>query len=494
MPTYTNLGIKQITTGDEAGTWGTSTNTNFDYFDTAIVGYVSITLATAGTTGSPNTLNVADFSASNGRNRILGYTSATDLGATCYVQITPADFYGYYFVKNSLAGGRDLVIFQGTYNAGRAVTITNGEESIIRCDGAATPVVTRLLNDLQNNSLVTNSIIVAGTSSSNADVIKIGDGNTPYVGYSGTSSNALAIRGDSPATVTAEAKGILLDQNGGDSGSAYTTSAVYGISIADYVAGTNQTVTNYFGVRVLEASSAVSNYGIRSDVLLPTTAGKTKYSFYGGTADAQFNGQVAVGGASRSNLTLLTNGAAAANFYSGATTYTYTGTGTTGTHAASNVFGIVTYAATNATTYTNASTVYVNGPPANGANVTIGTPYAIYVAAGTIKTADLLSGGYQSLSAGTLTLPFNSNNVLRVTPNATGTFTMTAGTVPTSGTSCVLIVATSGTTSYTMTFDSTYFRSSGTLATGTVGGLYFMITFVSDGSKLCECARTTGLA
>ena len=81
MPTYSNLGIKLIDTGAEAGTWGVSTNTNFEYFDTAIVGYVSIALTAAGSSGAPNTLNVADYSASAGRNRIIEFTSASDLGS-----------------------------------------------------------------------------------------------------------------------------------------------------------------------------------------------------------------------------------------------------------------------------------------------------------------------------------------------------------------------------------------------------------------------------
>jgi hypothetical protein len=147
MTTYTNLGIKQIDTGAEAGTWGTSTNTNFGYFDTSIVGYSSITLSSAGTTGAPNTLNVADYSASNGRNRLINYTdSGSTLGATCYVQITKNGsasapyFEGYYFIRNSLTDS-NLVVFQGTYSAGNAVTIVNGLDAIIRCSGGIVTVV-----------------------------------------------------------------------------------------------------------------------------------------------------------------------------------------------------------------------------------------------------------------------------------------------------------------------------------------------------------------
>ena len=46
MPsTYTtNLGIEKIATGEQSGTWGTTTNTNFDLIDSAIDGIISVTL------------------------------------------------------------------------------------------------------------------------------------------------------------------------------------------------------------------------------------------------------------------------------------------------------------------------------------------------------------------------------------------------------------------------------------------------------------------
>ena len=46
MATYTtNGGIKKIATGDESGTWGTSTNTNFDIIDRLAVGVGDVTLS-----------------------------------------------------------------------------------------------------------------------------------------------------------------------------------------------------------------------------------------------------------------------------------------------------------------------------------------------------------------------------------------------------------------------------------------------------------------
>ena len=62
MPsTYTlNNGIELIATGEQSGTWGDTTNTNLELLDTALDGQVTVTLASAGTSGSPNTLPISD--------------------------------------------------------------------------------------------------------------------------------------------------------------------------------------------------------------------------------------------------------------------------------------------------------------------------------------------------------------------------------------------------------------------------------------------------
>ena len=61
--TYTtNLGIEKMATGDQSGTWGTTTNTNFDILDEAINGILTLTLSSAGSSGSPTALPVTDGS------------------------------------------------------------------------------------------------------------------------------------------------------------------------------------------------------------------------------------------------------------------------------------------------------------------------------------------------------------------------------------------------------------------------------------------------
>lgn len=143
MPAYTNLGIEQIDNGTQAGTWGTTTNNNFEYFDTAIVGVLAVTISTAANTD----LNVANYAPSSpdGRNRVLVFSSATNLGAVCNVRITKNSitgapyFEGYYFVRNSL-NTSDLIIYQGATIPGAAnyARIPNGQDAIVVCFGDGT--------------------------------------------------------------------------------------------------------------------------------------------------------------------------------------------------------------------------------------------------------------------------------------------------------------------------------------------------------------------
>jgi len=110
--------------------------------------------------------------------------------------------------------------------------------------------------------------------------------------------------------------------------------------------------------------------------------------------------------------------------------------------------------------------------------------------AGSLNVSGSISGGYITLADGSTAMGFGADNVVRVTPTANATYTTT---VPAAGAICVLSILTSGTTSRTITF-GTGFKSTGTLATGTVSARYFNITFVSDGTNLIEMSRTVAIA
>jgi hypothetical protein len=139
MPsTYTlNNGIELIATGEQSGTWGDTTNVNLALIDTALDGQVTITLATAGTSGSPNTLPISDGSASNGRNRLVIFDDGGDLGATAFVQLTPNDAEKIVYIRNNLSGGRAITLFQGTYNASNDYEVPAGTTAVVFFNGGA---------------------------------------------------------------------------------------------------------------------------------------------------------------------------------------------------------------------------------------------------------------------------------------------------------------------------------------------------------------------
>ena len=136
MPsTYTtNNGIEKIATGEQSGTWGDTTNVNFDLLDEALDGQVSVALAGTGTSGSPNDLAITDGTSSNGRNRFVEFTGTP--GGDTYVRLTPNDAEKVLFIQNST--NQTLLLFQGTYDAARDYSLAAGLSAVIRFTGGGT--------------------------------------------------------------------------------------------------------------------------------------------------------------------------------------------------------------------------------------------------------------------------------------------------------------------------------------------------------------------
>lgn len=164
MPsTYTtNLGIEKIESGAQTGVWGTTTNTNLDIIDQGVNGVHVETLAVPGNSSSPNTLPITDGATSAGRNKFIEFADGGDLGATAYVQLTPNDAEKVVFMRNSLSGGRSVIVFQGTYNASNDFEIPNGKDVVLKFDGAGVgAVVTDVFSDLEVTAATVNSLQLA---------------------------------------------------------------------------------------------------------------------------------------------------------------------------------------------------------------------------------------------------------------------------------------------------------------------------------------------
>jgi hypothetical protein len=185
MPsTYTvNLGIEKPATGEQSGTWGDTTNVNFDIVDQAINGVLSLTLASAGTSGSPNTLTIDNGATSDGRNKWIEFVDGGDLGANAYVQLDPNDAEKIVFFRNSLSGSRSVFVFQGTYNAANDFEIPAGYDVVLKFDGGgASATVTDVFQKLRVTELYTPTL-GAGTADINDGTVEaVIGGTTPKAG------------------------------------------------------------------------------------------------------------------------------------------------------------------------------------------------------------------------------------------------------------------------------------------------------------------------
>jgi hypothetical protein len=200
MATYTtNGGITKIATGDESGTWGNTTNLNFDILDRLTNGVGSITLS-----GTTHTLTTSDGALSDGQYRVL--VLAGSPSGTNTITVAPNDSQKFYVVKNN--SGQSAVFSQGS---GANVTVANGNTAFIYCDGAGSGAA---VVDLTATIPATGSLLAANNLS---DVANAGTSRTNLGVAIG--SNVLAYDANLQAFVTA----LTLPTSDGTSGQALVT-------------------------------------------------------------------------------------------------------------------------------------------------------------------------------------------------------------------------------------------------------------------------------
>ncbi len=109
-------------TGDQSGTWGSTTNTNLGtIMEEAIVGYVTQAVADS---ASPTVLTIPNGASSNGRNYVLEFTGVLTANRTVEV---PAVDKPYIFYNNTTGGYAVTVKVSGQ----TGVLIKNGKKAIV---------------------------------------------------------------------------------------------------------------------------------------------------------------------------------------------------------------------------------------------------------------------------------------------------------------------------------------------------------------------------
>ncbi len=231
--TYTtNLGIEKIGTGEQSGTWGDTTNTNFDILDEAINGIISVTLSSAGSSGSPTALPITDGSSSNGRNKFIEFTDGGDLGGTAYVQLTPNDAEKIVHIRNSLSGSRSVIVFQGTYNASNDFEIANGADVLLKFNGGGSgATVTDVNVDLTVTGVTATTANATTVDTTNLEVTNIKAKDGTSAGSIADSTGVVTLA--SSVLTTTDINGGTIDGAviGGASAAAITATTITGTTI-----------------------------------------------------------------------------------------------------------------------------------------------------------------------------------------------------------------------------------------------------------------------
>ena len=121
--TYTPLGIEKMATGENAGTWGTKTNTNLEIIEQISGGYTTQAVSDSGDT----TLSVSDGSTgATLAHRVIEFTGS--LTGSRNVTI-PLDVQDFYLLKNATSGSQN-VVFKYVTGSGDSATVPNGKTVI----------------------------------------------------------------------------------------------------------------------------------------------------------------------------------------------------------------------------------------------------------------------------------------------------------------------------------------------------------------------------
>jgi hypothetical protein len=273
MATYDNdLRLKEITTGDESGTWGTSTNVNLELIAEAF----SYGTEASFSSDADATTTIADGATDPARSLYFKVTSGVSLTATRTLTLAPNDVSKIWIIENATTGGQSISISQGS---GANITIPAGDTKVVYSDGAgagaaffdafaslsvvdltATGIVTAAGTSVFTNLDISGDVDVDGTLET--DNLTVG-------GAQGTDGQVLTSTGSGVAW---EAGGAT-DINGlSDAKTFGTSSIMLGDATTGTIDGANYNVG--LGVDVFSAlTSGDSNIAIGFDAADTLTTG-----------------------------------------------------------------------------------------------------------------------------------------------------------------------------------------------------------------------------
>jgi hypothetical protein len=221
MATWSDLKIKLIATGDEAGAWGVTTNENLGTaLEEAIVGRSAVALI-----DGSNTISLTNSTASQAaRNYILNCTGALTAQATLIVPSISKP----YIIENNTTGSQNILV---KTSAGTGVTVPNGKTAMVYANSTnvvsalsyvpALSIDTATINGGTITGITDLAVADGGTGASTfaANNLLVGNGSTTFNTIApGTAENVLSSNGTSWSSTSLSNKVVLKDSS---TGSAY---------------------------------------------------------------------------------------------------------------------------------------------------------------------------------------------------------------------------------------------------------------------------------
>ena len=175
----TNLALELIGTGDQSGTWGTTTNTNLGtLLEQAISGYVTQAVST----GTDTTLTMSQGASATTRNMFIELTGT---GGASTNLIVPAN-KKLYFIYNNTSSGQVTVKVSGQ----TGISVANGTKVILVSNGTDIVNATSYISSVQNITGSAGSIANAGGWNVTPTGTKL------YFNYNGTNVASLDSSGN----------------------------------------------------------------------------------------------------------------------------------------------------------------------------------------------------------------------------------------------------------------------------------------------------------
>jgi hypothetical protein len=146
----TDLKLELMATGENAGTWGTKTNTNLNLIQQAIAGFQSIDVAAADVT-----LVMTDASISNARNMVLKFTGTLTANRTVNL---PDSIEKFYILQDATTHGAFNLTFKTV--SGTGFTLDEGKIHAGFSDGTnVTEVALNTLGGSIGTAQIDNSAV-----------------------------------------------------------------------------------------------------------------------------------------------------------------------------------------------------------------------------------------------------------------------------------------------------------------------------------------------